>query len=87
MASMQDTFVFEVAYIQQLRIHCANLQYNSSSTVNKHITTSPEFLTILASAEETDLIPPALRKISHAVCLYLSTRDLNPSANLRLSYG
>lgn len=82
-----DPFAFEVAYVQQFRSHCPNLQYSNSFAVNKPVTASPEFLSILVPAEETDLIPPALRKISHTICLYLSTRDLNPSANLRLSYG
>lgn len=79
--SAGDAFTFEVVFIQQFSSHCPNLQYSCSLTENKHITASPEFLTIVVSAE---LILPALRKISRTICLYLLTRDLNPSANLSL---
>lgn len=84
----RDTFAFEVAYIQQLRSHSPNLQCSNSFTVNKHVTAVlREFSSIPVSDEETDLIPPALRKILHTICLCLSMRDLNLSANLRLSHG
>lgn len=80
--SAGDAFRFEVVFIQHFSSHCPNLQYSNSLTENKH--NSPEFLPILVSA---DLILPALRKISHSICLYLLTRDLNPSANLSLLWA
>lgn len=38
---------FEVVYVQQFRSHCSNLQGSNSFTVNKHITASLEFLSIV----------------------------------------
>lgn len=76
-----DAFRFEVVFMQHLSCPCPSLQHSVSLTENHHTTASPEFLPVLLSA---DLILPALRKISHTICLYLLTRDLNPSANLSL---